>query len=95
MKRKIIKIRPSEIDKLNFKKCDVLQSEKDVYERMRKLSIAVMRKKREGGHVQLIIESAKRGLFQVEGLILMAGRDFVMLAGGTTLPIKSIKKIKL
>ncbi|MCB0478914.1 MAG: hypothetical protein KDC84_12155 [Crocinitomicaceae bacterium] len=95
MNKKIIQINQTEIDKLKFKSNDVLETEKARKERKRKLKIAVMRKKREGGTVSLILESAKRGLFRVDSLVLMAGRDFVMLAGGTTLPVKSIKKIKL
>lgn len=95
MKKDIIRINQTEITRLRFKKKDVLLSDKDKRTRLKKLRVAVMRKKTKDGTVRLIIESAKRGLFEVESLILMAGRDFVMLAGGQTVPVKAIKKIKL
>lgn len=95
MKKNILKISQTEINKLKFKKKDVLESDKAKKERIKKLKIAVMQKKKKGGTVSLIIETAKRGLFRIDSLILMAGRDFIMLVGGETIPVKAIKKIKL
>ncbi len=41
----------------------------------------------------IVFQTRNRGILQVKSSILMAGKDFIVLKGGQSLPIKSIVQV--
>jgi hypothetical protein len=90
----IIKINKSELNKISFSQEEVL-AKKFQDERTTLLKSAIGKKKDGTGKVEITFQSKERGKFKVVTPILTAGKEYLVIKGGQTIPINSIIKISL
>jgi hypothetical protein len=90
----IIKINKTELNKISFAEENVLD-EKSKNDRANRLIVAIGRHKDGTGRVEITFQTANRGKFKVFCAILTAGKEYIEIKGGQTIPIKSIIKISL
>lgn len=89
-----IRIHKTELKKISFAENEVL--EKPLKKERDNRLIAAIRKKKDGtGKVGITFQTKNRGNFKVVSSILTAGKDFLIIKGGQTIPINSILKISL
>lgn len=91
--RNILQIDKSEIDKLELVSDSYVIGDLRKRNLMNKLKVAI-RKPSEDDGVSIIVASKNRGLFKIKSAILNMGPEFIMLKGGTMIPLKSIVNIR-
>jgi hypothetical protein len=91
---KIIKINKTELNKISFARLEVLDA-KAKNERTTRLKAAIGMHKDGTGKVEITFQTANRGKFKVVCPIITAGKEYIEIKGGQTIPIISVLKISL
>jgi hypothetical protein len=89
-----IKINKTELSKISYNHEAVLDK-KYQNDRDNLLKAAIGKNKDGTGKVEITFQSINRGKFKVTSAILTAGKEFIVLRGGQTIPINSITNISL
>lgn len=57
------------------------------------LKVAINRTMNSRKLSTIVFQTKNRGIFQVRSSILMSGKDYIVLKGGKSIPVKSIIKV--
>ena len=90
----IIKINKSELKKICFAQEETLDK-KAQNERATRLKAAIRMHKDGTGKVEITFQTSNKGKFTVLCPIITAGKEYVEIKGGQTIPLHSILKISL
>lgn len=89
----ILQINKEEINKLNLVSKSRVIGDLRKRDLMNKLRTAIRKPATDDG-VSIVVASKDRGLFRIKSPILNMGPEFVMLKGGTMIPLKSIVNVR-
>lgn len=92
---KSIQIKTSQIHKLEFGNALQQRNPNQSLEIGEMLKIAANKMGASGMKVAITFLSKNRGLFKIVDTVLMSGREYLVLKGGTTIPLSSVVRISM
>lgn len=89
-----IEIRKRELNKVSFGNAnqvkDYARNENEIRKLLKVASNKLSIRKKKS---MITFLTKKRGIMKVASSVLMAGKDFIVLKGGETIPIKSVLRV--
>lgn len=92
-KMNVLNIVSTELQKIQFLK-NAPQDDKLNKQRRRKLEKSAQLGIRDF-KTKIAFESVKRGILQIESAVIAVTKDYVVLKGGSTIPISAIREVRL